>query len=185
MPRRIPQYPDAFIGWNWVSSWGSILSVISVIVGLYSVHVQLNNGENELEEIQVTPDFTESNLTRSQRSSDLELILDRPAGYHTYLELAILYDQNNVNLIYLYHIPPPKGGLYIHTMPPRRGGKYINNIYILIFYIIYSYLPSPPGDYIYMQVTLTPPKGYIYLFYIAALYIMLIKGKLIYLYYDI
>lgn len=134
MPRRIPQYPDAFIGWNWVSSWGSVLSVISVIVGLYSVHVQLNNGENELEEIQVTPDFTESNLTRSQRSSDLELILDRPAGYHTYLELAILYDQNNVNLIYLYHIPPPSGGViyiylysisFIHIFLPLRGIIYI------------------------------------------------------------
>lgn len=105
MPRRIPQYPDAFIGWNWVSSWGSVLSVISVIVGLYSVHVQLNNGENEIEEIQVTPDFTESNLARAVRSSDLELILDRPAGYHTYLELAILHDQNNVdNFTFKRHI---------------------------------------------------------------------------------
>lgn len=97
MPRRIPQYPDAFIGWNWVSSWGSVLSIVSVIVGLYSVHIQLNNGENEELEIQVTPDFVESNLTRSQRSSDLELILDRPANYHTFDELPILYQPINEN----------------------------------------------------------------------------------------
>lgn len=95
MPRRIPQYPDAFIGWNWVSSWGSVLSIVSVIVGLYSVHIQLNNGENEELEIQVTPDFVESNLTRNERSSDLELILDRPANYHTFDELPILYQPIN------------------------------------------------------------------------------------------
>jgi heme/copper-type cytochrome/quinol oxidase subunit 1 len=32
MPRRIPSYPDAFIGFNQISSYGSILSVISVVV---------------------------------------------------------------------------------------------------------------------------------------------------------
>lgn len=92
MPRRIPQYPDAFIGWNWVASWGSIMSVISVIVGLYSVQIQLTNGENEAEEVQVTPDFLESNNMRAQRSSDLELILARPANFHTFNELPILLE---------------------------------------------------------------------------------------------
>lgn len=90
MPRRIPQYPDAFIGWNLISSWGSILSVISVFVGLYSVYIQINNGDNEELEVQVTPDFPESNLTRDERSSDLELILDKPANFHTFNELPIL-----------------------------------------------------------------------------------------------
>ncbi|CAN3371382.1 cytochrome c oxidase subunit 1 (mitochondrion) [Diutina catenulata] len=100
MPRRIPQYPDAFLGWNLVASWGSIMSVISVIVGIYSVQIQLTNGENEAEEVQVTPDFVESNLTRTQRSSDLELILDRPANYHTFNELPILLEvRGSQNLI--------------------------------------------------------------------------------------
>nr|YP_008475242.1 cytochrome c oxidase subunit 1 [Candida blackwelliae]AGS44564.1 cytochrome c oxidase subunit 1 [Candida blackwelliae] len=90
MPRRVPNYPDAFIGWNIISSFGSILSVISVIVGLYSVLVQLTNGENEKAEEVVTPDYTESNILRNERVSDLELILSRPAQYHTYSELPIL-----------------------------------------------------------------------------------------------
>ena len=93
MPRRIPQYPDAFVGWNVVSSWGSIMSVISVLIGLYSVLVQLTNGENEREEIQVTPDYLESNNTRDVRDSDLELITSRPAQYHTFSELPILIQQ--------------------------------------------------------------------------------------------
>lgn len=32
MPRRIPDYPDAFEGWNYVSSFGSYLSIISLFV---------------------------------------------------------------------------------------------------------------------------------------------------------
>lgn len=90
MPRRIPQYPDAFIGWNYVSSIGSAISIISVIVGLKSVLIQLEDGENQELEVQVTPDFVESNLTRDIRDSDLELILSRPAEYHTFSELPIL-----------------------------------------------------------------------------------------------
>lgn len=90
MPRRIPQYPDAFIGWNYISSIGSAISIISVIVGLKSVLIQLENGENEELELQVTPDFTESNLCRDVRDSDIELILARPAEYHTFSELPVL-----------------------------------------------------------------------------------------------
>ncbi|KAG7191303.1 cytochrome c oxidase subunit 1 [Scheffersomyces spartinae] len=69
---------------------GSAISVIAVIVGLKSVLVQLENGENERPEVQVTPDFLEANLTRDVRDSDLELILSRPAEYHTFSELPIL-----------------------------------------------------------------------------------------------
>ena len=95
MPRRIPQYPDAFIGWNLIASVGSAISVISVIVGLKSVLVQLENGENEEIEGPVTPDFTESNLAREVRESDLELILTRPAEYHTFTELPVLTSPSN------------------------------------------------------------------------------------------
>jgi len=32
MPRRIPDYPDAFSGWNWVASLGSWISVVSLFI---------------------------------------------------------------------------------------------------------------------------------------------------------
>jgi heme/copper-type cytochrome/quinol oxidase subunit 1 len=38
MPRRIPDYPDAYYGWNLISSWGSIISVVATIVFGYGLY---------------------------------------------------------------------------------------------------------------------------------------------------
>lgn len=45
MPRRIPDYPDAYSGWNAVASFGSMISAISAIFFFYVVYVTLTNGE--------------------------------------------------------------------------------------------------------------------------------------------
>ena len=37
MPRRYVDYPDAFAGWNYVSSIGSYLSVLGALVFFYGV----------------------------------------------------------------------------------------------------------------------------------------------------
>lgn len=39
MPRRIPDYPDAFSGWNWVASLGSWVSVVSLIIFFIAVYL--------------------------------------------------------------------------------------------------------------------------------------------------
>jgi len=41
MPRRIPDYPDAFTGWNVVASFGSYISSISAILFFYIVYITL------------------------------------------------------------------------------------------------------------------------------------------------
>lgn len=38
MPRRIPDYPDAYLPYNEISSYGSILSVVSSIYFFYVVY---------------------------------------------------------------------------------------------------------------------------------------------------
>jgi cytochrome c oxidase subunit 1 len=38
MPRRIPDYPDAFSGWNAVSSFGSLVSIVAIILFGYIIY---------------------------------------------------------------------------------------------------------------------------------------------------
>lgn len=45
MPRRIPDYPDAFAGWNLVSSVGSYISGFGVLIFLVVVWKTLRSGE--------------------------------------------------------------------------------------------------------------------------------------------
>nr|YP_008578723.1 cytochrome c oxidase subunit 1 [Candida prachuapensis]AGW07364.1 cytochrome c oxidase subunit 1 [Candida prachuapensis] len=89
MPRRMPQYPDSFFGWNFMSSWGSVMSVMSVMMALVSVSQQLEHGTVTREEVQVTPDYLENNNLRNHRNTDMEFVLSRPAPYHTFAETPV------------------------------------------------------------------------------------------------
>lgn len=48
MPRRIPDYPDAFSFWNYVSSFGSYVSVVGVFVFFYLVFKALSGESNRV-----------------------------------------------------------------------------------------------------------------------------------------
>ena len=37
MPRRIPDYPDAYTGWNQIASWGSFISVFASAFFFYII----------------------------------------------------------------------------------------------------------------------------------------------------
>jgi cytochrome c oxidase subunit 1 len=45
MPRRIPDYPDAYSGWNTIASFGSQLSVVGAILFFYIVYSTLTSGK--------------------------------------------------------------------------------------------------------------------------------------------
>jgi len=46
MPRRISDYPDAFAGWNLISSLGSIVSVVGTYIFVYLLYKQLTSGKS-------------------------------------------------------------------------------------------------------------------------------------------
>jgi len=46
MPRRIPDYPDAYVGWNSVASFGSYISAISTIFFFFLVYLTATKGEH-------------------------------------------------------------------------------------------------------------------------------------------
>jgi cytochrome c oxidase subunit I len=48
MPRRIPDYPDAFYVFNKIASWGSYISAISVLLFFYLVFESLSSNRRVL-----------------------------------------------------------------------------------------------------------------------------------------
>merc|ERR1712113_1034533 len=44
MPRRIPDFPDAYAGWNAVASVGSMVSAFSALLFIYIIYVTLTEG---------------------------------------------------------------------------------------------------------------------------------------------
>ena len=95
MPRRIPDYPDAFAGWNYVSSIGSIIAIISLFLFIYIMYDQLVNGiynKNTHKLIYKTPDFMESNRIFKLnviKSSSIEFLLNSPPAVHAFNTPAV------------------------------------------------------------------------------------------------
>lgn len=91
MPRRISDYPDAFAGWNLVSSIGSIVSVVSAGLFLYIVYNQLVNGEavgkNPWFRIPYFTDYVQGDLYKGADS--LEWALHSPPKPHAFVSLPL------------------------------------------------------------------------------------------------
>jgi heme/copper-type cytochrome/quinol oxidase subunit 1 len=49
MPRRIPDYPDAFASWNYIASFGSMISIVSLFIFFYMVYDLFTNQNNKKE----------------------------------------------------------------------------------------------------------------------------------------
>ena len=83
MPRRIPDYPDAFAGWNGVASYGSYLTVLGAIFFFYVVYKTLtSNNNSEKNPWQTTPRI----------SATLEWIVGSPPAFHTFSEIPAIKD---------------------------------------------------------------------------------------------
>jgi cytochrome c oxidase subunit 1 len=95
MPRRIPIYPDAFYGWNAISSFGSLISLVSLILFFWIIYDQLINGIYNKNTVAVaniySPDFTVCNnlFNTYNKAPSLEWATDSPASLHTFNTPAI------------------------------------------------------------------------------------------------
>lgn len=97
MPRRISDYPDAFAGWNLISSFGSIVSVIASWLFMYIVYNQLVYGSNATRNPWFIPQFfSDSLLSLKNRSNiSLEWALNSPPKPHAFVSLPL---QSNINI---------------------------------------------------------------------------------------
>ena len=91
MPRRISDYPDAFAGWNLISSFGSMVSVVATWLFLYIVYVQLVEARVTSRYPWLTPQFYSDSLqTLLNRSyGSLEWALTSPPKPHAFVSLPI------------------------------------------------------------------------------------------------
>jgi cytochrome c oxidase subunit 1 len=78
MPRRYPDYPDAFAGWNFVSSVGSIISGLSTLVFFY-VLIRVFTSKEKL------PDNY-----WGDGATTLEWAVPSPAPHHTFEDVPVI-----------------------------------------------------------------------------------------------
>jgi cytochrome c oxidase subunit 1 len=92
MPRRIPDYPDAFSGWNEISSFGSLISVIATLLFCYIIYDIFANqptcGNNPWA---VPSYYTDSKRLNNevQSTNTLEWTLNSPIPFHAFKMLPI------------------------------------------------------------------------------------------------
>jgi cytochrome c oxidase subunit 1 len=72
MPRRIPDYPDAFSGWNYISSLGSYLAFAASLLFVYIAIKTITSGER------VGANYW------GEGATSLEWTVDSPAPHHTH-----------------------------------------------------------------------------------------------------
>ena len=91
MPRRISDYPDAFAGWNLISSIGSIISVLATWLFLYILYAQLVQGKSTSRYPWLNPEFNSDSLqTFLKRAyNGLEWSLNSPPKPHAFVSLPL------------------------------------------------------------------------------------------------
>ena len=75
MPRRYSDYPDAYAGWNWISSIGSYISLAGVVLFIWIVFQTLASGRR-----------VEANYW-GEGATTLEWTVPSPAPFHTFEDL--------------------------------------------------------------------------------------------------
>ena len=75
MPRRVPDYPDAFAGWNQVSSYGSYITAVATLLFLYILWYTLTRGKP-----------VPANQW-GEGATTLEWTVPSPAPFHTHEDL--------------------------------------------------------------------------------------------------
>jgi cytochrome c oxidase subunit 1 len=91
MPRRISDYPDAFAGWNLISSFGSIISIIATWLFLYILYIQLIQGEITSRYPWLTPQYFSDlfQILLNRNYNSLEWSLSSPPKPHAFVNLPL------------------------------------------------------------------------------------------------
>jgi len=91
MPRRISDYPDAFTGWNFISSIGSIISVAATLLFLQIVYLQLVHGKAIFGYPWAVPQLFSDyyRILKDRSATSLEWVLHSPPKPHAFTSLPL------------------------------------------------------------------------------------------------
>ena len=89
MPRRIPDYPDAYAGWNLVSSIGGAISLVGALLFLYILWKTITAGEKA----PANP--------WGEGATTLEWTVDSPAPFHTHEQIPEIPEEEHGEKIYV------------------------------------------------------------------------------------
>jgi cytochrome c oxidase subunit 1 len=91
MPRRISDYPDAFAGWNIISSFGSIVSVVATWCFLNILYMQLTQGTVVSRYPWLTPQYHSDlfQILFNRNNNSLEWCLTSPPKPHAFVSLPL------------------------------------------------------------------------------------------------
>ncbi|KAI3922015.1 hypothetical protein MKX01_005704 [Papaver californicum] len=87
MPHRIPNYPDAYAGWNAISSSGSYISVVGICCFFVVVAITLSSDKRSVP--------SELNWVVKGNSTTLEWMVQSPPAFHTFGELPAIKETQN------------------------------------------------------------------------------------------
>jgi cytochrome c oxidase subunit 1 len=92
LPRRIPDYPDAYAPWNWWASVGSRISMASVLVFMLVVYRLFLNPQPVGENPWYQPRFFESPRAPQfgmTTATSLEYAIESPTPFHAFNVLPV------------------------------------------------------------------------------------------------
>jgi cytochrome c oxidase subunit 1 len=91
MPRRISDYPDAFAGWNLISSFGSMVSVVGTFIFTYVLYNQLHEGKFALRNNWHVFKFFSDSLRCwvNRTNTSIEWCLNSPPRTHAFVSLPL------------------------------------------------------------------------------------------------
>jgi cytochrome c oxidase subunit II len=126
MPRRISDYPDAYTGWNIISSYGSIVSVIATWLFLHILYTQLTKGKFVFGYPWNNPQFAFDSVKAMLNRGfiGLEWSLDNPPKPHAFTSLPVQASIINKSITSVFsYIAPFLSFFYVVT-----GANLSNNI---------------------------------------------------------
>ncbi|KAK4253933.1 hypothetical protein QN277_009377 [Acacia crassicarpa] len=83
MPRRIPDYPDAYAGWNALSNFGSYIFVVGIRRFFVVVTITSSSGNNKTKRANIP-------WAVEQNSTTLEWLVQSPPAFLTFGELPAI-----------------------------------------------------------------------------------------------